>query len=294
MALTANRTNPQPTAGPAANTERLPVSAFIICRDEEACLANCIRSVHQCSEIVIVDSGSKDGTAALVRKFQEAGWPIRFINQTWLGYAAQKQFALEQTTEPWALSIDSDERIDEDFRKLLPELIKAPDEVSGWRIRRRAYLIGYGYTPKFVAERANLRLIRKGRGAFDTTQRVHEGIATTSGIVKTAPRGSLLHYRPLPIDEQILKENKYSSLKSDQIIVEGKGPRYVRLFFNPLLYFWRLYFKHRLVFCGVPGFIQAATGSVYSFLTEAKVFQRHALKTHILEDNLDGEKLPEL
>jgi glycosyltransferase involved in cell wall biosynthesis len=286
--------NPLLRAAARTATERLPVSAFIICRDEEAYLANCIRSLYQCREIIIVDSGSTDGTATLVKKFQDAGWPIRFMHQPWLGYAAQKQFALEQTSEPWALSVDSDERIDEDFRKLLPDLIKAPDEISGWRIRRRAYLIGYGYTPKFVAERANLRLIRKGRGAFDLMQRVHEGIHASSGVVKVAKRGSLLHFRPLPIDEQILKENKYSSLKADQIIAEGKTPRYARLILNPIFYFFRLYFKHRLIFCGVPGFIQAATGSVYSFLTEAKVFQRHAQKAHVLEDDLDGENLPPL
>lgn len=292
MALISDPTNLTRSAGATANTERLPVSAFIICQDEEAYLANCIRSLYQCKEIVIVDSGSTDNTAGLVRQFQERGWPIRFIHQKWLGYAAQKQFALEQTTEAWALSIDSDERIDEDFRKLLPDLIKAPDEVSGWRIRRRAYLIGYGYMPKFVAERSNLRLIRKGRGAFDLTQKVHEGIHALSGIVKEAKRGSLLHYRPLPIDQQILKENKYSSLKADQRIAEGKGPRYGRLIFNPLFYFWRLYFKHKLVLCGFPGFIQAATGSVYSFLTEAKIFQRHTQKTHVVHDDMDGETLP--
>jgi glycosyltransferase involved in cell wall biosynthesis len=292
LALTSDPTSSPRVGGATPALARLPVSAFIICQDEEAYLGNCIRSLYQCKEIVIVDSGSTDNTAGLIRQFQEHGWPIRFIHQKWLGYAAQKQFALEQTTEPWALSIDSDERIDEDFRKLLPELIKANDEVSGWRIRRRAYLIGYGYTPKFVAERSNLRLIRKGRGAFDLTQKVHEGIHASSGVVKEAKRGSLLHYRPLPIDQQILKENKYSSLKADQRIAEGKGPRYVRLIFNPLFYFWRLYFKHKLVFCGFPGFIQAATGSVYSFLTEAKIFQRHAQKTHVLQDDMDGETLP--
>ena len=176
----------------------------------------------------------------------------------------------------------------------MPELVEAPDEVSGWRIRRRAYLIGYGYQPKFVYERSNLRLIRKGRGAFDLTQRVHEGMHASAGIVKEAKRGSLLHFRPLRIDDQILKENKYSTLKADQIVAEGKGPRCVRLIFNPALYFWRLYFKHRLVFCGFPGFIQAATGSVYSFLTEAKIYQRHAQRLHPPRDDMDGENLPPL
>jgi glycosyltransferase involved in cell wall biosynthesis len=294
LALTSDLKNASGGAAASAKAGRLPVSAFIICQNEEEYLGNCLRSLWQCREIVVVDSGSTDNTAALVEKFQNAGWPVRFIHQKWLGYAAQKQFALDQTTEPWALSIDSDERIDEDFRKLLPELIEAPDAVSGWRVRRRAFLIGYGYTPKFVAERSNLRLIRKGRAAFDLTQRVHEGLHISAGVVKEAPRGSLLHYRPLPIDEQILKENKYSTLKADQLFAEGRGPRHFRLVFNPLSYFFRLYFKHRLVFCGFPGFIQAATGSVYSFLTEAKIYQRHARKLRPPADDMDGETLPPL
>ncbi|KAB2660449.1 MAG: glycosyltransferase family 2 protein [Verrucomicrobia bacterium] len=271
-------------------SEKLPISAFIICQDEENYLANCIRSLDRCEEIVIVDSGSTDNTAGLVKEFQKAGWPIRFIHQKWLGYAAQKQFALDQCKQPWSLNIDSDERLDEDFRALMPRLVEAADEVNGWRIRRRAYLIGYGYTPKHVYERSNLRLVRKGRAAYDLTQRVHEGLHASSGVVKEAGRGSLLHYRPLIIDEQILKENKYSTLKADQLFAAGKGPRYVRMIFNPLIYFLRLYFKHRLFFCGFPGFIQAMTGSVYSFLTEAKIYQRHAQVRHPSVDDLDGEK----
>ena len=164
-------------------SEKLPISAFIICQDEEDYLANCIRSLDRCEEIVIVDSGSTDNTTGLVKEFQKAGWPIRFIHQKWLGYAAQKQFALDQCKQPWSLNIDSDERLDEDLRALMPRLVEAEDKVDGWRIRRRAYLIGYGYTPKHVYERSNLRLVRKGRAAYDLTQRVHEGLHASSGVV---------------------------------------------------------------------------------------------------------------
>lgn len=153
-------------------------------------------------------------------------------------------------------------------------------------------MIGFGYTPKHVYERSNLRLVRKGRAAYDLKQRVHEGLHASSGAVKEATSGSLLHFRPLRIDDQILKENKYSTLKADQLFAEGRAPRYGRMFFNPFIYFVRLYFFHRLVLCGVPGFIQAMTGSVYSFLTEAKIYQRHALRDRPSVDDLDGEKFP--
>ncbi len=286
--------NPDPSpAPPSSPNPTLPVSAFIICQDEEKVLANCIRSLHQCREIVIVDSGSRDGTPALVRRFQDAGWPIRFMHQAWLGYAGQKQFALEQTSLPWCLNIDADERLDAEFRAILPKLLDAPPEVHAWSIHRRPYLVGRGYAPPGVVERAILRLVRRGHGQYDMRLKVHEGIVV-KGQVRTAPRGSLLHYTPLPIEPQLLKQNKYSTLKCQQWLESGKGPRKIRLVFNPAVYFLRLYFHHRLVRCGFPGFIQAMTGAVYSFLTEAKIYQAFAQRAHPDVDDWDADSLPGL
>jgi glycosyltransferase involved in cell wall biosynthesis len=268
--------------------ERLPLTAFIICQNEEGYLENCIRSLAVCADIVIVDSGSTDGTEGLVRRYQEAGWPIRFLRQKWLGYSGQKQFAMDQARHSWCLNIDADERLDEDLQQALPQLLDAPSEVSGWRLPFRLYLIGYGYTPKFVFNRPLLRLVRREKAHYDLKVKVHEGLAVR-GEIKVAPRGGLLHYRPLPIEDQILKENQYAGLKASQVLERGKGPRYGRLIFNPLIYFLRLYFRRRLCFCGFAGFIQAMTGSIYSFLMEATVYQRHALHRQPPRDT-SGEK----
>ncbi|KQV64467.1 glycosyltransferase family 2 protein [Rhizobium sp. Root1220] len=255
----------------------LPISAFVICQDEETYLGKCIESLGDCAEIVVVDSGSTDGTVALLQSFIDRGWPIRLLHEKWRGYAGQKQFALEQCTQPWCLNIDSDERLDAALRKILPKLIAASSDIVGWRVARRPYLIGYGYTPEHVRERKNLRLIRKGKGAYDLNRAVHEGIVP-DGRVEEAKAGSLLHYRPLIIDQQILKENKYSTLKADQLSAEGEAPSFLKLIVSPPLYFMRLYFHHSLWRCGPSGFIEAMTGAVYAFLTQAKIYQRHALK----------------
>ena len=263
---------------------QLPLSGFIICKDEVAYLENCILSLKDCSEIVIVDSGSTDGTLDLIQRYLNAGWPIRLFREPWRGYAGQKQFALDQCTQPWCINIDSDERLDASFRRLLPTLLKAPDDVSGWRVARRPYLIGRGYPPERVHERLNLRLVRRGRGAYDLSQAVHEGICV-EGKVRNALKGSLLHYRPLVMEEQILKENHYSTLKAEQQYNTGRRPSTLGLVFSPLLYFLRLYFKSGLWRCGSSGFIEAMTGAVYSFLTQAKIHQRHALRHRLNSDD---------
>jgi glycosyltransferase involved in cell wall biosynthesis len=266
---------------------KLPISAFIICQNEETYLGNCIESLVDFSEIVVIDSGSTDGTIDLIHSYIESGWPIRLFHEAWRGYAAQKQFALDQCEQPWCFNIDSDERLDAALRRLMPELIEAPSQVVGWRVARRPYLIGYGYTPESVKERKNLRLIRKGAGAYDLTQAVHEGIVA-KGEVEKAKTGSLLHYRPLILDEQILKENKYSTLKAQQQFAAGKKPSALKLIFSPWLYFLRLYLKNGLWRCGRAGFIEAMTGAVYAFLTQAKLYQRSILKKRPNRDDASG------
>lgn len=268
---------------------KLPLSAFIICMDEEQYIANCIESLGCCSEIIMVDSGSTDSTLKIIEKYIANGWPIKLIHNDWPGYAAQKQFALDQCTQDWCFNIDSDERLDEALKTVLPELLQVEKNVVGWKIARRPFLIGYGYTPERSRERKNLRLIRKGGGHYDLSLKVHEGI-TPNGKTLPSQKGSLLHFRPLPLEEQILKENKYSSLKVDMRIEKGKKPSVVKLLFNPPVYFLRLYLRTGLWRCGVPGFIQAMTGAVYSFMTEAKMFEQVSLRKSPPVDDLDKNK----
>ena len=279
--------NPEMADGKETEGGTLPLSAFIICVNEEHYIANCLESLDLCREIVIVDSGSTDATMSVIQSYIDKGWPIRFFSEPWRGYAGQKQFALEQCRQEWCFNIDADERMDKALKKILPELLENKDFV-GWKIARRPYLIGYGYAPAYAHERRNLRLIKRGHGSYDLDQKVHEGIRP-DGPVEHSLEGSLLHFRALPIERQILKENRYSSLKSEQLVETGQGPRYIRILFNPPLYFFRLYFHNGLWRCGFPGFIEAMTGAVYSFLTETKIFQRNVMRDKPPFDDFDKQ-----
>ena len=256
-------------------TPALPISATVICKNEEACIGKCLASLAGLSEVIVVDSGSTDGTLMIVGRLARDGLPIRLIHQDWLGYARQKQFALDQAREPWVLSIDADEWLDDDLRADLPRLIAADASIEGWRLRRTPTLYG-ARKPVSLRTRPEhiVRLVRRGRARFDEELIVHEGLIV-DGRTEIARKGLLRHERGLPLDEQMRKEIVYAKLKAEQRIARGRKPSWPKLLFNPPLYFLRIFVWNRFFLCGWAGFIHAMTGATYSFMTEAMHRQFH-------------------
>jgi glycosyltransferase involved in cell wall biosynthesis len=270
MALTLPATFSPARSTHLPATGALAVSATIICLNEDACIGKCLDSLRDCAEIVVVDSGSSDGTLTIVDGFAQQGFPIRLIHQPWLGYARQKQFALELTTQPWVLSIDADEWLDESLRLSLPRLMAADESVAGWKVRRSLTLYGRSKpVSRWTRPEHILRLVRRGRARFDPALIVHEGLVADSGETPIAREGLLRHERSLPLNEQMKKEITYARLKAEQRLKQGRKPSTLKLVFNPPVYFLRIFFWNRFFLCGWAGFIHAATGAMYSLMTEA-------------------------
>ncbi len=252
--MTANLSTPAP----------LPISATVICKNEETCIGKCLASLAGLAEIVVVDSGSTDRTLAIVDECTRGALPIRLIHQDWLGYARQKQFALDQAREPWVLSIDADEWLDDDLAGDLSRLVGVDASIQGWRLRRTLTLYG---NPKPVSLWTRpehiLRLVRRQAARFDDTRIVHEGLVV-EGRTEIASRGLLRHERGLPLDQQMRKEIVYAKLKAEQRIEHGRKPSTAKLFFNPPIYFLRIFLWNRFFLCGWSGFIHAMTGATYS------------------------------
>jgi glycosyltransferase involved in cell wall biosynthesis len=258
----------------------LALSAAIICLNEAACIGKCLESLRDCAEIVVLDSGSSDGTLAIVDAFAGRGFPIRLIHQPWLGYARQKQLALDLTTQPWVLSVDADEWLDEDLRAWLPRLISADDSVTGWKVRRSLTLYGQAKpVSRWTRPEHILRLVRRGRARFDPALIVHEGLVADEGETPVAREGILRHERALPLNEQMKKEITYARLKAEQRLEQGRTPSSLKLLFNPPIYFLRIFFWNRFFLCGWAGFIHAATGAMYSLMTEAIHRQLYRART---------------
>ena len=93
--------------------DKLPISCFIIAKNEADRIARTIRSVRPwVDEVVVVDSESTDDTARVA-----AAEGCRVITQKWLGFGGQKRFAEEQCRNDWLLNLDADEVITPRLRR---------------------------------------------------------------------------------------------------------------------------------------------------------------------------------
>jgi glycosyltransferase involved in cell wall biosynthesis len=280
MALTDPETVSPIRASQRLANSALSLSGAVICLNEAACIGKCLESLRDCVEIVVVDSGSSDGTLAIVDAFAGRGFPIRLIHQPWLGYARQKQLALDLATQPWVFSIDADEWLDDELRASLPRLMSADESVAGWKVRRSLTLYGQAKpVSRWTRPEHILRLVRRGRARFDPSLIVHEGLVADHGQTPIAHDGLLRHERSLPLNEQMKKEIAYARLKAEQRLKQGRKPSTLKLVFNPPIYFLRIFFWNRFFLSGWAGFIHAATGAMYSLMTESIHRQLYTART---------------
>ncbi|MCK5359731.1 MAG: glycosyltransferase family 2 protein, partial [Gammaproteobacteria bacterium] len=96
-----------------------PLSAVIITHNAAAQLADCLNSLSFIDEIIILDSGSDDGTKDIADLFN-----ARFLYQEWLGYGPQKQKAVELASNDWVLCLDADEQVSDELAASIQDEMK--------------------------------------------------------------------------------------------------------------------------------------------------------------------------
>ena len=246
------------------------LSVVLITLDEEANLPRTLKSVNWAQEIVVVDSGSTDGTLEIARM---AG--ARVFEEPWKGFAAQKNSAIAHATGDWVLSLDADEEVSPELAREIQGLLAGEPRFSAYRIPRLNHFLGKplrhgGYWPD-----PKLRLFRRGSTRF-AQRPVHETIEAT-GPVGTL-KNPLIHHCYPTLDEYIEHMNRYSSAGAGLLVDSGRAPRSLlallwNALLNPLATFLYNYFFRLGFLDGREGLLQHLNHSVYIHWKYAKAWQ---------------------
>lgn len=237
------------------------ITTTVITYNEEANIRRCLESVKSFSdEIVVVDSHSTDRTPEIAR---DCG--ARLIDRDWPGYGEQRQFALEQASNDWVLSLDADEVVTPG----LAEEIRALDfRYDGYQVARPVWYMGrwikHGvWYPGYVT-----RLVHKDRARV-TGESVHEALIVDGRTGRL--RNDLLHYSYRDIDHHLDTINSFTTISADEMAARGKRAGVARLALYPFMEFVRCYVWKRGFLDGYPGFQVALLHGYYAFLKYSKL-----------------------
>ncbi len=273
--------------------------------NESANLAHALASVCEWADVVrVVDSESTDDTREIAERYG-----AEVVIQPWLGYAKQKNWALENLPwrADWIFILDADEVIQPGLRdELLAVASRLADEVeeAGFYINRYFIFMGRrirhcGYYPSW-----NLRFFKRGMARYEERE-VHEHMMLDGPSGKL--KGHMEHNDRRGLEHFIAKHNRYSTLEARELVRgplhEGMLPadqlepgirlrrwlKYNVLPRLPLLGVWRFVYMYIIRFGfldGVAGFRFSLLLGTYDFFIAIKIRELRQLKKEQLEGSL--------
>jgi glycosyltransferase involved in cell wall biosynthesis len=240
------------------------LTVTVITRDEAAHVEACLDSVAWADDILVVDSGSTDGTAALAR-----AKGARVIVRDWPGYAAQKDFAAAEAAHDWILSIDADERVTPELADEIRATLAGGPDQAGFRIPRIAFHLGRWIRTTDWYPDYQLRLYDRRRAAWKV-MRVHESVEADGPVGQLT--GHLQHYTYRDLSHHVQTLDTYSTLAALEMREAGRHAGFMALVVHPPAAFLRNYILRRGFRDGMAGFIISAMGAHYVFLKFAKLW----------------------
>lgn len=256
---------PQASAG----VHGAALSAVLITHNAADQLPACLASLAFADEIVVVDSGSEDGTREIVHRYG-----ARLVDKQWLGFGRQKQFAVDQASHDWVLCIDADERVSPQLAVSIRRALEHP----------RAPIYRMARCNRFLG-----RWLRHGEGYPDWSPRlfdrraahwsddpVHEKVlyTRTPGTLG----GDLLHESAEDLSRYLDKQNRYTTLAAQQLYARGRPASVLHLVLSPLVRFVKFYFFRLGFLDGIPGLLHISIGCLNSFMKYAKLIELHKLR----------------
>ncbi len=240
----------------------MKISAAIITYNEQANIARAIESLRCCDEVVVVDSGSSDRTTEIA-----ANLGARVVEAPWRGYAGQKNFASEQASYDWVLSLDADEALSEALEAEIWQIKKNGPQFDAYTMPRMARYLGRWIMHSGWYPDRKVRLYDRRKARW-TGKYVHETVHVDGRVGHL--RCNLLHYTFNSLSEHLKSMDRYTTLAAEELVARRYRVGWDDLVLDPLFTFVRTYFFRAGFLDGAEGLTIAFMASFYNFLKYAK------------------------
>jgi glycosyltransferase involved in cell wall biosynthesis len=208
------------------------ISVVVLTRNEEENIADCLDTVQWADELLVLDSGSDDGTVEIARS---KGARVR--ERPFDNYALQRNAALEMASGEWVFFVDADERV---TPELAQEARLAADRsgFEGWWVPRKNHIFGAWIRHAGWYPDHQLRLLRREKARYDERREVHELVQLDgeAGYLES----HLIHYNYSTVGEFRRKQDRYTDYEARMLLEGGQRAKPWNFLLQPLRQFrWR-------------------------------------------------------
>jgi len=242
---------------------RRPVTAVVISFNEKDRIAACLESLGWADEIVVVDSGSSDGTREIAR-----GYTARVFEIPWKGFGPQKRAAVDRASHDMIFSLDCDERATPELAVEISDLLRKSGIPPAFTVPRRTFLGDKEIRHSGWRPDRTVRLFDRRQARFSDSP-VHERVLVSGDTGRL--EHPILHYSFGGISDILVKMDRYTDLSARQMFESGRRFRISDITVRPLLAFVKSYLLRLGVLDGVEGLEIAVAAAVHVFAKYAKL-----------------------
>jgi len=248
---------------------RIPLSVFVITRDEAGRLARTLDAVAWADEIVVVDSGSTDGTPAIARA---RGAVVH--HRAWRGYGPQKAHAESLCRHDWVLNLDADEEVSPELaREIVGLFNRGAPTPAAFRLRILNVYPGDARPRPFANDYEVVRLYHRHAGRY-RAHPLFDRVELAAGTRPRRLRGPVLHHAVTSWAQFVDKENRYTSFQAREARARARWRLRVRLLTEFPVAFLKFYLLRRHVTGGHKGLIFATIAAFGRWLRIVKLLER--------------------
>ena len=246
---------------------RATLTVVVVTLNEEERIRECLDSVAWADEVVVVDAESQDKTAAIAREATD-----QVIVRPWPGFAAQKNFGLEQASGEWILSLDADETVSPALRAEITAVLERGGAAAGYAVPRRNVFWGRWVRHGGLYPDWQIRLFRRGKGRF-IDRAVHESVTIEGDVARLS--GHLEHRSYRDVGDFLARADRYTSLAADEWVAAGRPSRpLMDMVARPAGRFLSMYVARAGFLDGWRGFLLATLYAYYVLMRSAKIWER--------------------
>ncbi|MDY0986476.1 glycosyltransferase family 2 protein [Flavobacterium sp. CFBP9031] len=244
------------------NSEKQKLSVLIITLNEEHHIKSLLEDIDFADEIIVVDSYSTDKTVPIVESFKN----VKLIQNPFIDYTSQRNFALEQAENSWVLFIDADERLTPELKSEIVTAINAENAASAYFIYRIFMFKEHRLNFSGWQTDKIFRLFNKSKCRYNEERTVHEKLIVNGPIATL--KNKIIHFSYSSYEDYKSKMYNYGILKANEKFAKGIKPYFLLLFLHPL-YTFLYQFIIRL------GFLDGGKGVTICYLNAYSVFVRY-------------------